>query len=160
MKIVYKFVTGEKVRIDVKGELEASILEINYDQGLVNRKENRRHESLDFFDKNPQNKDKTANIYGQVLKQLTKDKLYSAISKLKPAEQDLVREIYLAKKAISQEDYAKKLNVPSATIRKRVERIRKKLEKLLKQQFLGHLGLFRDGHFSFLKKFLISMCQV
>ncbi len=51
MKIEYKFVTGENVRIDVTGELEAIMLELDNELKNNNRKETRRHESLSLFDK-------------------------------------------------------------------------------------------------------------
>ena len=51
MKIEYKFVTGEKVHIDVTGELEAIMIELDNELKNNNRKETRRHESLSLFDK-------------------------------------------------------------------------------------------------------------
>ena len=52
MKIEYKFVTGEDVSIEVYGEFEEIMLELDKNLKNNDRKETRRHESLDLFDKN------------------------------------------------------------------------------------------------------------
>ena len=46
MKIKYEFVTGETVEIEVTGELEKIMIEMEREEKPVERKETRRHESL------------------------------------------------------------------------------------------------------------------
>lgn len=46
MKIKYEFVTGEKVEIEVTGELEKVMVEIESEEKQIERRETRRHESL------------------------------------------------------------------------------------------------------------------
>ena len=46
MEIKYKFVNGEETSIEVYGDFEGIILELDRDLKNNNRKETRRHESL------------------------------------------------------------------------------------------------------------------
>ncbi len=130
MKIEYKFVTGEKVCVDVNKKFESIMLELNNELNNNNRKETRRHESLSLFDKNEKNMDITTDVFGDVSKNFEMDKLYSAIAKLKPRERELIHKLYLSKYPMTQTEYAKKLNISHAVLRKRVERVRKKLLSL------------------------------
>ena len=52
MKIEYKFVTGEKVYVDVNEEFKDIMIELDNELKNNNRRETRRHESLDLLDKN------------------------------------------------------------------------------------------------------------
>ena len=98
MKIEYKFVTGEDVSIEVYGEFEEIMLELDRNLKNNDRKETRRHESLDLFDKDERNSDITVDILGDVCRSFDKDKLYDAIAKLKPQEKELIHKLYLNKK--------------------------------------------------------------
>ena len=132
MKIEYKFVTGENVSIEVYGEFEEIMLELNNNLKNNNRKETRRHESLDLFDKDKRNADITTDVFEDVLKNFDKDKLYDAIAKLKPQEQELIHKLYLDKNPLTQTECAKKLDISYIVLRKRIERVRKKLSNILK----------------------------
>ena len=96
-------------------------------------KETRRHESLDLFDKDERNSDITVDILGDVCRSFDKDKLYDAIAKLKPQEKELIHKLYLDKNPMTQAEYAKELNISYIVLRKRLERIRRKLSNFLKQ---------------------------
>ena len=87
MKIEYKFVTGENVSIEVYGEFEEIMLELDKNLKNNDHKETRRHESLDLFDKDERNADITVDILGDVCRNLDKDKLYDAIETLTLQEQ-------------------------------------------------------------------------
>lgn len=132
MKVEYKFVTGEKVSVEVYGKLEEIMLELDKELKNNNRKEIRRHESLNLFDRYERNADITTDIFGDVLKNFDENKLYDAISKLKPQEQELIHKLYLDEKPITQVDYAKELHISYIVLRKRIERIRRKLSNFLK----------------------------
>ncbi len=132
MKVEYKFVTGEKVSVEVYGKLEEIMLELDKELKNNNRKETRRHESLNLFDRYARNADITTDIFGDVLKNFDENKLYDAISKLKPQEQELIHKLYLDEKPITQVDYAKELHISYIVLRKRIERIRRKLSNFLK----------------------------
>ena len=131
MKIEYKFVTGENVRIDVTGELEAIMIELDNELKNNNRKETRRHESLSLFDKDEKNIDITVDILEGICKKFDKDKLYDAIAKLKPHEQDLIYRLYLNKNFMTQAKYAKILGITKNAVQKRMAKIKTKLKKLL-----------------------------
>ena len=131
MKIEYKFVTGEDVSIEVYGEFEEIMLELDRNLKNNDRKETRRHESLDLFDKDERNSDITVDILGDVCRNFDKDKLYSAIAKLKPHEKDLIYKLYLSKNFMTQAEYAKILGITENAVQKRTSKIKAKLKKLL-----------------------------
>ena len=131
MKIEYKFVTGEKVYVDVNEEFEDIIRELDNDLKNNNRKETRRHESLNFLDKDKKIADMTTDVFEDVLKKLEMDKLYHAISKLKPHEQEIIYNLYLCENPISQAELARIKNVSIGSIKMQLRRIKNKLKKLL-----------------------------
>ena len=131
MKIEYKFVTGEKAHIDVTGELEKIMLELDDELKNNNHKETRRHESLSLFDKDERNANITVDIFGNVCRSLDKDKLYDAIAKLKPYEQELIHKLYLDSNPITHAEYAKILGITENVVRKHIAKIKTKLKKLL-----------------------------
>ena len=67
-----------------------------------------------------------------VQRQLDVENLRKAVQKLKPDEQELVHKLYLDEPVVSQAEYAKEIGVDAATMRKRAERVREKLKKLLR----------------------------
>lgn len=119
MKIEYKFVTGEDVSIEVYGEFEEIMLELDRNLKNNDRKETRRHESLDLFDKDERNSDITVDILGDVCRNFDKDKLYDAIAKLKPQEQELIHKLYLDKNPMTQAEYARNINISDAAMWKK-----------------------------------------
>ena len=102
MEIKYKFVNGEETSIEVYGDFKEMILELDRNLKNNNRKETRRHESLSLLDSDKQSIATDADVYSQTLKNLDKDKLYAAIAKLKLQEQELLRNLYLSDKHMTQ----------------------------------------------------------
>ena len=131
MKIEYKFVTGEDVSIEVYGEFEEIMLELDRNLKNNDRKETRRHESLDLFDKDERNSDITVDILGDVCRNFDKDKLYDAIAKLKPQEKELIHKLYLDKNPMTQAEYARNINISDAAMWKKIQRIRDKIKRLI-----------------------------
>ncbi len=131
MKIEYKFVTGEDVSIEVYGEFEEIMLELDRNLKNNDRKETRRHESLDLFDKDERNSDITVDILGDVCRNFDKDKLYDAIAKLKPQEKELIHKLYLNKNNLSQFECSQFMDVSENSVKQRMKRIRKKLRNIL-----------------------------
>lgn len=131
MKIEYKFVTGEKIHIEVYGKFEEIMLELDKNLKNNDRKETRRHESLSLFDKDENNMDANVDVYEDVIKSLDRDKLYYAIQKLKPKGQELLHNLYLCKNPISQIELARIKNVSIGSIKMQLQRIKAKLKKLL-----------------------------
>ena len=131
MEIEYKFVTGEKIHIEVYGKFEEIMFELDKNLKNNDRKETRRHESLSLFDKDGNNIDANADVYEDVIKSLDRDKLYYAIQKLKPKEQELLHNLYFCKNPISQIELARIKNVSVGSIKMQLQRIKAKLKKLL-----------------------------
>lgn len=129
MEIEYKFVTGEKIHIEVYGKFEEIMLELDKNLKNNDRKETRRHESLSLFDKDENNTDANVDVYEDVIKNLDRDRLYYAIQKLKPHEQDLIHKLYLDKQNMTQAEYAKIVGITENAVRKRVAKIKIRLKK-------------------------------
>ena len=131
MKIEYRFVTGEKAAIEINGDFEEIILELDKEEYNWNRKETRRHKSLSLSDKSIENMSLSSDICDDVFKNIDKEKLHNAIPLLKPDEQELINKIYLNKTKLSISDYAKLANVSHNAIKQRLKRIRKKLKSFI-----------------------------
>ncbi len=131
MKIEYKFATGEKVYVDVNEEFEDIMIELDNELKNNNRRETRRHESLNLLDKDKKIADMTADVLEDVLKKLDIDKLYDAIAKLKPNEQEIIHNLYLCRNPISQVELARTKNVSIGSIKMQLHRIKNKLKKSL-----------------------------
>lgn len=134
MKIGYRFVNGEKASIDVSGDFEKIILELDRNLYNNNHAETRRHISLDDFN---QNKNVFANIEAgfeeRIFNQVDKEILYKALSKLNPDDRQLINKIYLSESKISMTKYATSMGIKSAALWKRLERIRKKLKCIFEE---------------------------
>lgn len=134
MEIKYKFVNGEETSIEVYGDFKEIILELDRDLKNNNRKETRRHESLSLLDSDKQSIATNTDVYSQTLKNLDKDKLYDVIAKLKPQEQELLRNLYLSDKPMTQGQYANISNIKEKSVQEKSRRIRKKLKKLIYEE--------------------------
>lgn len=132
MIIKYEFIDGKKVEIEVSTELGQVILQIDKEAQNNNRRETRRHQSLsELSDKTDSVADESIDIEEDILQKFDMDKLYDAISKLKPSEQELIHKLYLDKQVMPQAEYARRKNVSGVAIWKKVQRIRDKLKKLI-----------------------------
>lgn len=132
MEIIYKFVTGENIKVVVAEEFEGAIMQMDKDLYNNNQKETRRHQSFnEIIDKADMLIDKTINIDELILRNSKVDKLYEAISKLKPAEQELIHKLYLDKSPMTQSEYSKIKNVSVGSIKMRLQRIKAKLKDLI-----------------------------
>lgn len=131
MKIKYEFVTGEKVYIDVNEEFGEIMLELDNELKNNNHRETEKHKSLSLSDRNIEIADLNSDIFEEAVKNINKDKLYKAISDLKPYEQELLHSLYLRKCPLTLSAYAKVLGVTEDVIRKRLTNIKNKLRNLL-----------------------------
>ena len=111
MKIEYRFVTGEKVTAEISDEFKDVVIELDKEEYNCNRKETRRHKSLSLSDKNIENISISSDICDDVFKNFDKEKLHNAISRLKPNEQELLHNLYLNDKPITQKEYANILHI-------------------------------------------------
>lgn len=132
MEVTYSFVNGENVIVSVGEEFGKTIRQLDKDLYNNNQKETRRHQSLnEMFDKSDTFVDKNVNIENDFLRRSDVDKLYNAISKLKPSERELIHKLYLSKNPMTQAEYAKSVNISKANMWKKIQRIRDKLKKLI-----------------------------
>lgn len=132
MVIKYEFVTGEKVEFEVSNDLSNTTQQIESEIKNSDRRETRRHQSLsELMDKAEILTDKNVNIEEEFLKRVEVDKLYEAISKLKPSEQEIIHKLYLDKHPMTQAEYAKILGITENAVKQRVKWLRNKLKKRL-----------------------------
>lgn len=132
MEIKYKFVDGEETSISVYGEFEKIILELDRDLYNNNHAETRRHVSLSVFDEDKKVFTNTeTSVKEQLSNQVDKEILYEAISKLKSEDQEMLNSLFLNDKPVTQKEYANKLGITSFTMRKRLERLKSKLARLI-----------------------------
>lgn len=132
MEVTYNFVNGENVIVLVDEKLGGTIMQLDKDLYNNNHKETRRHQSLnEMIDKSDTFVDKNVNIEDDFLRQSDVDKLYNAISKLKPSEQELIHKLYLSEHPMTQAEYAKSHNISYTTLRKRLERLRQRLKSTI-----------------------------
>ena len=132
MVIKYKFLTGEKIEIEVSNRFGETMLQIDNEIKNSNRRETRRHQSLnELNDKADLITGESIDIGKDILQKFEIDKLYNAMSKLKPSEQELIHKLYLDKQPMMQAEYAKINKTSVGSIKMQVQRVNAKLKKLL-----------------------------
>lgn len=127
MKIEYKFVTGENVSVEVYGKFEEIMIELDKNLKNNDRKETRRHKSLDLLKENEQ----MANIFGDICRNFNNSKVYDAIAKLKPQEQELIHKLYLDRNPMTQAQYSEMLGITENAVQLRLAKIKKKLKLMI-----------------------------
>ena len=130
MKILYEFVTGETLEIEVPENVEEVVIEIEKTTKNTNRKETRRHNSLDYMSEiGIQFKDNNVEIEEDISeKELTKE-VVQAINTLLPEQKLLIKKVFYKNMKIV--DIAAEEGVSEAAIRNRLKKIYKKLKKVL-----------------------------
>ena len=132
MRLEYRFVDGEKAIIEVGGDFEEIILELNKNLYNNNQKETRRHISLSLFDEDKKVfTDIETSFEEKISNDVDKEILYGAISKLKSEDRKMLNSLFLNDKPVTQKEYAEKLEITSSTMRKRVERLKSKLARMI-----------------------------
>lgn len=101
-----------------------------YKARLIERRETRRHQSLEkSMDSGFDMADENADIETEVFRTMDLDKLYQAVQQLEPQQKWLVVQIFY--KGRTRVDVAKELRINESKVRSRLERIYKKIKKLL-----------------------------
>ena len=132
MEVTYNFANGENITVLVDEKLGGTIMQLDKDLYNNNHKETRRHQSLnEMVDKADTFVDKNINIEDDFLRRSDVDKLYEAISKLTPSEQELLHKLYLSKYPMTQIEFSKEKNISVGNIKMRLQRIKLKLKKLM-----------------------------
>lgn len=118
------------VNVEVTEEFAAQYAEMEHREYLVNRKETRRHQSLDkSMEHGYDVADPNVNISEQVEQQELTDNLHKAISALSSEQQRLLLQVYF--EYIPQKEIAKREGVSTVAIHNRLERILARLKKSL-----------------------------
>lgn len=128
--ISYRFSDGHYEEIEVTEEFAAQYAEMEHREYLVNRKETRRHQSLDkSMEHGFDVADPKVNVFEQVERRLWTEKLHKAIAALSPEQQELLRKVYF--EYIPQTEIAEKEGVTKKAINNRLARILQRLKKIL-----------------------------
>ena len=129
MKITYEFVTGEVSGVEVDERLGGMLLDLDRQQENNDQKETRRHVSLDGMDYEGELFASAEDTEGAVEHREDMARLYSAMEALSPSQRELVKKVYFEERKIT--DIAREEGVDKSAISHRLERIHKKLKKIL-----------------------------
>ena len=129
MKITYEFVTGEVSGVEVDEHLGGMLLDLDRQQYNNDQKETRRHVSLDSMDYEGELFASAEDTEGEAVRREDMARLYSAMEALSPSQRELVEKVYFEERKIT--DIAREEGVDKSAVSHRLERIHKKLKKIL-----------------------------
>ncbi len=147
MKIRYTSVTGETQEVEVSEEWGEIILDLDRKEHNINRKETRRHTSMDSYeyidgqaDTNPRlSRDafeyrnrlcsESAEMAADLESKYTRQHIRNTVDRLKPKQRELINAIYF--NGVSVNDFAKREGVDHSAISHRLHTAYKTLKKLL-----------------------------
>lgn len=116
--------------IEVTEEFAAQYAEMEHREYLINRRETRRHQSLDkSLEHGFDIADSSENIYDKIERSERNRQLYQAVAQLPPVQQELLRQVYF--EYIPQTEIAVSEGVTKSAINKRLSRILARLKKFL-----------------------------
>ena len=129
MKITYEFVTGEISGVEVDERLGGMLLDLDRQQENNDKKETRRHFSLDGMDYEGEIFASAEDTEREAVRREEMARLYSAMEALSPSQRELVEKVYFEERTFAS--IAREEGVGESAIRDRMKRIYKKLEKNL-----------------------------
>ena len=129
MKIQYQFAT-ETVEIEVSDEWGDVLVDLDRQEYNVNHKETRRHASLEAFNLDGSLFPSDADIAGDVINNMERERLYTAIARLQPQQQELLRRVYFGGEALA--DIAREEGVSKMALTNRMKKIYAALQNNLK----------------------------
>ena len=136
MKVHYEFsrdgITGARnfSDVEVSEELGAVLMELDREEYNRNHTETRRHESYsNCNDKRDNLVDKSIDVEAETITNFDYKQLHKAIDQLLPQQQDLVKKVFVD--GLSHTEIAKREGVARQAIEDRLNRILKKMKKLL-----------------------------
>ena len=127
MKITYEFVTGEISEVEVDERLGGMLLDLDRQQENNDKKETRRHFSLDGMDYEGEIFASAEDTEREAVRREDMARLYSAMEALSPSQRELVEKVYFEERKIT--DIAREEGVTKQSVHERVERALKKLKK-------------------------------
>ena len=129
MKITYEFVTGEVSGVEVDEHLGGMLLDLDRQQYNNDQKETRRHFSLNGLDYEGDLFASAEDTERGAEHREDMARLYSAMEALSPSQRELMKKVYFEERKIT--DIAAEEGVDKSAISHRLERIHKKLKKIL-----------------------------
>ncbi len=129
MEIKYEFVTGEVLEIEAEDALGEVLLEFDRQEKNNERRETRRHMSLDGMDFEGEWFVSSEDTEGAALCQEDMGRLTQALKMLSPEQRELVLKVYFNGMRIV--DIAREEGVGESAVRDRIRRIHKKMKKYL-----------------------------
>lgn len=126
----YYFADGHNKELEVTEEFATEYAEMEHKDKLVERKETRRHQSLDkSMEHGWDVVDLKMDVQAEVEWNEERERLHRAISRLSHEQQVLLDEVYF--QYVPQKEIAKREKVSEAAISARITRILSKLKKYL-----------------------------
>lgn len=131
-KVKYEFNKWISSEAEVMKDFAAKYAVMEHKESLVDRKETRRHQSLDkSLEHGWDIPDRRVNVEEEAERNEITQRLYKAIAQLKPQQQELIRRVYFNNEKMS--DIAREEEVDASNIRHRMQRTLKILKKFLQQ---------------------------
>lgn len=129
MEIKYEFVTGEVLAIEVEDELGEVILELDRQERNNDRRESRRHMSLDGMDFEGETFRAEADTLREAMGRVDTERLMEALDMLSLSQRELLLKVYF--KGMRVAEIARAEGVSEAAVRNRLQKIYTKLKKIL-----------------------------
>ncbi len=129
MIIRYKFATGETLEIETTEEWMTVIEELDREEYNIDRKETRRHCSLEAYNLYDALLPSDSDVLAEVLDNEKRQQVETAISKLNPRQQMLIRQVFFEGRGYTS--IARNEGLDESAVRHAVERALKKLKKIL-----------------------------
>ena len=129
-EIKYRFADGHTEEVEVTDEFADQYAELEHNDKLIERKETRRHQSLDkSMEHGFDVPDLRVDIQAEIEKNERDLRLHTAIAQLSRPQRELLEEIYY--NGVSQSEIAKREGVGKTAINNRLARIIARLKKFL-----------------------------
>ena len=128
MKIKYEFAT-ETVEIEVDNDWKNILVDLDRQEYNIHHKETRRHCSLDAFNLDDALFPSDVDVLRDILKAEDAERLHSAIAKLEPRQQKLIRQVYFEGRTFTS--IAQEEGVDRTAVSKATQRAIRKLKKFL-----------------------------
>lgn len=136
MKIVYKFVKGQAIEIEVDDNIGNVVVELRCREYNNNRKEARKRNLLTRDNETGKTVqiddcivDKRVNVEAEVLSRIENRNLRNAIKRLSPRQRELLHKVYYQN--IKLTDLAKEYGISYQALQNRLKKIYNQLKKFL-----------------------------
>ena len=129
MEIKYEFVTGEVLEIEVEDSMGEVLLEFDRQERNNDRRETRRHMSLDGMDFEGETFRAEADTLREAMGRVDAELFMKALDMLSASQKELLLKVYF--KGMRVADIARAEGVSEAAVRNRLKKIYGKLKKIL-----------------------------